>query len=66
MRLREFGTAVNYPLQNFKRFELHGYYGCTGENELVKFFSENAIGIEKIIITPREYIHLPGHSVDDG
>ena len=51
---------VNYPLQHLKLFEL--YYGGTSELELVKFFSENATSLEKIVIIPQEYIHLPHSS----
>lgn len=57
--VRKFNEVVNYPLQHLKLFELTGYYGRTSELELVKFFTENAITLEKIIIDPREHLDLP-------
>ncbi|KAL3510637.1 hypothetical protein ACH5RR_030038 [Cinchona calisaya] len=52
--VRELEGVANYPLRHLKVFELTGYYGRTSELELVKFFSENAITLEKIIIYARE------------
>lgn len=56
---RKLEEAADYPLQHLKVFELSGYFGRTCEVELVKFFSKNAINLERIIIDPDDFPHLP-------
>ncbi|KAL3513834.1 hypothetical protein ACH5RR_026551 [Cinchona calisaya] len=53
-RRRKLKKAVNYPFHHLKVFELSGYYGRTCDLELIKYFVENAISLEKIIIDPRK------------
>lgn len=52
---RECRKVVNCPLHHLKEVRLYGYYGRTSELELVMYFLENAIVLEKIIIDPKPY-----------
>ena len=50
---RKLKKAASFPLQHLKVVELLGYYGRRSELELVEYFLENAIVLEKLIIDPR-------------
>ncbi|XP_006354007.1 F-box/LRR-repeat protein At3g26922-like [Solanum tuberosum] len=56
---RECKKMVSCPLRHLKVIRLCGYFGRTCEFELVKYFLENAIVLEKIIIDPRSQIVTP-------
>ncbi|XP_009603961.1 F-box/LRR-repeat protein At3g26922-like isoform X2 [Nicotiana tomentosiformis] len=47
---RECRKAARCPLHHLKVLRLCGYYGRTSELELVRYFLENAIALEKIIV----------------
>nr|XP_016453292.1 PREDICTED: FBD-associated F-box protein At5g38590-like isoform X2 [Nicotiana tabacum] len=49
---RECRKAVRCPLHHLKVLRLSGYYGRTSEVELVRYFLENAMLLEKIIVDP--------------
>ncbi|XP_027090132.1 F-box/LRR-repeat protein At3g58900 isoform X4 [Coffea arabica] len=51
---RKLKKAASFPLQHLKVVELLGYYGRRSELELVEYFLENAIVLEKLIIDPRD------------
>ncbi|XP_027152894.1 F-box/LRR-repeat protein At3g58900-like isoform X4 [Coffea eugenioides] len=53
-RDRKLKKAASFPLQHLKVVELLGYYGRRSELELVEYFLENAIVLEKLIIDPRD------------
>ncbi|KAL3514045.1 hypothetical protein ACH5RR_026762 [Cinchona calisaya] len=44
--------ATKCSLKHLKVIELSGYYGCSSEVEIIMFFLENAIALEKIIVDP--------------
>ncbi|XP_027170532.1 F-box/FBD/LRR-repeat protein At3g51530-like [Coffea eugenioides] len=50
---RKLKKAASFPLQHLKVVELLGYYGHRSELELVEYFLENTIVLEKLIIDPR-------------
>ncbi|KAL3504400.1 hypothetical protein ACH5RR_034241 [Cinchona calisaya] len=54
IRPRKLGKAINHSLQHLEVLELSGFLGCTSEIELVKYFLENAVALEKIIIDPHQ------------
>ncbi|VFQ98401.1 unnamed protein product [Cuscuta campestris] len=56
---RECRKVISRPLHNLKLVRLLGYYGRTSELELVRYFLENAVALEKIIVDPRNKIDLP-------
>ncbi|KAG5600639.1 hypothetical protein H5410_032009 [Solanum commersonii] len=49
---RECRKVANCPLHHLKVLKLYGYYGRTSELELVRYFLENAIVLEKILVDP--------------
>ncbi|KAG5612580.1 hypothetical protein H5410_023861 [Solanum commersonii] len=56
---RECRKIVSCPLHHLKVIRLCRYFGRTCEFELVKYFLENAIVLEKIIIDPRSQTVTP-------
>ncbi|XP_018623283.1 F-box/LRR-repeat protein At3g26922-like isoform X2 [Nicotiana tomentosiformis] len=50
---RKCRKAERFPLHHLKVLRLSGYYGRTSDVELVRYFLENAIALEKIIVDPR-------------
>ncbi|KAH0660946.1 hypothetical protein KY289_029694 [Solanum tuberosum] len=49
---RECRKVARCPLHHLKVLKLYGYYGRTSELELVRYFLENAIVLEKILVDP--------------
>uniref|UniRef100_M1CJV3 Ubiquitin-protein ligase n=3 Tax=Solanum tuberosum TaxID=4113 RepID=M1CJV3_SOLTU len=49
---RECRKVASCPLHHLKVLKLYGYYGRTSELELVRYFLENAIVLEKILVDP--------------
>ncbi|CAI9111503.1 OLC1v1011738C4 [Oldenlandia corymbosa var. corymbosa] len=47
--------APSLPLQHLKVFEVHGYQGRGLELELVKYFVENAMVLERLTVEPQVY-----------
>ncbi|XP_055835695.1 uncharacterized protein LOC129904179 [Solanum dulcamara] len=64
---RECRKVLSYPLHHLKVVRLYGYYGRTSELELVRYFLENAIALEKIIVDPLELcdFHIMGEPKED-
>ncbi|KAL3504409.1 hypothetical protein ACH5RR_034250 [Cinchona calisaya] len=50
---RKLRKAINYSVQHLRVLELSGFLGYTNEVELVKYFLDNAVALEKIIIDTR-------------
>ncbi|KAG5610705.1 hypothetical protein H5410_021986 [Solanum commersonii] len=49
---RECRKVASCPLHHLKVLKLYGYYGRTSELELVRYFLENAIVLEKLLVDP--------------
>ncbi|XP_050220780.1 F-box/FBD/LRR-repeat protein At5g53840-like [Mercurialis annua] len=49
---RKCTKAANSPHEHLKRVEIVGYCGCAIEHELARYLVENAVKLEKIIISP--------------
>ncbi|PHU20270.1 hypothetical protein BC332_11421 [Capsicum chinense] len=49
---RECKKAIKCPLHHLKVVKLWGFYSGTFHLELVRYFLENAVALEKIIIDP--------------
>nr|XP_016459320.1 PREDICTED: uncharacterized protein LOC107782894 isoform X2 [Nicotiana tabacum] len=62
---RECRKAARCPLHHLKVLRLSGYYGRTSEVELVRYFLENAIALQKIIVDPRpQHVYYVSFSLD--
>ncbi|CAI9774911.1 unnamed protein product [Fraxinus pennsylvanica] len=55
-RRRKIRQAAKFPLEYLKMVEIAGYYGRTSDAELVMYFIENAVSLQKIVIDPRNQI----------
>lgn len=49
-------SKINRELEYLKAIELEGYYGRTSDAELLMYFLENAVALEKIIVHPHPYV----------
>ncbi|KAL3514096.1 hypothetical protein ACH5RR_026813 [Cinchona calisaya] len=58
---RENEKGAKCTLEHLREIELAGYYGRTSDAELLMYFIENAVTLEKIVIDPRSQgcSHLP-------
>ncbi|KAH7541858.1 hypothetical protein FEM48_Zijuj02G0012000 [Ziziphus jujuba var. spinosa] len=54
-----FWKPAKRPLDCLKEVEVTGYSGPPGCDELIFFFIDNAVSLEKIIVNPREYVAWP-------
>lgn len=62
---RKCRKAERCPLHHLKVLRLSGYYGRTSEVELVRYFLENAIALQKIIVDPRpQHVYYVSFSLD--
>ncbi|CAI9116942.1 OLC1v1018238C1 [Oldenlandia corymbosa var. corymbosa] len=50
---RKHKRGVNFPLEQLREVELHGYCGRIAEVELVEYLLENAIALQRIVVDPR-------------
>ncbi|KAL3514095.1 hypothetical protein ACH5RR_026812 [Cinchona calisaya] len=53
---RENEKGAKCTLKHLREIELAGYYGRTSDVELLMYFIENAVALEKIIINPRSQV----------
>ncbi|CAL5322710.1 unnamed protein product [Camellia sinensis] len=51
-RRRKMGKAAQSPHQHLKLVEIIGYFGRSSDDELVMYFFENAVALQKIVIDP--------------
>ncbi|KAI5652424.1 hypothetical protein M9H77_29611 [Catharanthus roseus] len=59
-RKRKLKKAAALPLHSIKKVMFLGYYGRTSDLEIINYFLENGVSLEKILIDPYniEYIHF--------
>ncbi|CAL5366346.1 unnamed protein product [Camellia sinensis] len=55
-RRRKVGKAAQSPHQHLKLVEIIGYFGRSSDDELVMYFFENAVALQKIVIDPHTEI----------
>lgn len=49
---RESERTVRSTHQYLKEVEVHGYYGGASDLELVEYFVDNAVALEKLLVNP--------------
>ncbi|EYU25320.1 hypothetical protein ABFS82_10G119500 [Erythranthe guttata] len=56
---REIGSSVRFPHEHLKVAKFCGYYGRSSDVEFVKYFIDNCVVLEKLIIDPHGLVYIP-------
>ncbi|KAL8039234.1 hypothetical protein ABFX02_10G021600 [Erythranthe guttata] len=56
---KEVESSVRFPHEHLKVVRFCGYYGRSSDYEFIRYFIDNCVVLERVIIDPHELVYIP-------